>query len=75
MAHSLRLKVVAEGVETREQLEFLRVHGCDEIQGYLLSKPVPPDEFAAKFRQTIPHEVPKRIVARPPRRNAAHAQH
>src|SRR4029077_3151439 len=40
MAQSLKLKVVAEGVETAEQLEFLRVRGCDEIQGYYLSKPL-----------------------------------
>jgi diguanylate cyclase (GGDEF)-like protein/PAS domain S-box-containing protein len=44
MAHSLRLKTVAEGVETPEQLEFLRKHGCDEIQGYYFSQPLP---FAA----------------------------
>jgi diguanylate cyclase (GGDEF)-like protein/PAS domain S-box-containing protein len=74
MAHSLRLKVVAEGVETREQLEFLRVHGCDEIQGYLLSKPVPADELAVKFRQGILHDAPQRPVARSHRRNAAHVQ-
>ncbi|WP_044871554.1 bifunctional diguanylate cyclase/phosphodiesterase [Pseudomonas sp. LFM046] len=41
MAHTLHLQVVAEGVETREQLDFLRSHGCDFIQGYLLSRPLP----------------------------------
>nr|WP_319527058.1 EAL domain-containing protein [Pseudomonas laurentiana] len=40
MAHSLALKVVAEGVETQEQLAFLREQGCDEVQGYLISRPV-----------------------------------
>ena len=40
MAHSLDLQVVAEGVETREQLKFLREQGCDEVQGYLISRPV-----------------------------------
>jgi diguanylate cyclase (GGDEF)-like protein len=49
MAHSLDLSVVAEGVETPQQLEFLRAHGCDEYQGYLKSKPVPADEFLARF--------------------------
>jgi diguanylate cyclase (GGDEF)-like protein/PAS domain S-box-containing protein len=41
MAHQLRLKVTAEGVETNEQLAFLQAHHCDRIQGYLLSRPVP----------------------------------
>jgi EAL domain-containing protein (putative c-di-GMP-specific phosphodiesterase class I) len=40
MAHSLDLKVVAEGVEDCGQLEFLRSNGCDEVQGYLISRPV-----------------------------------
>ncbi|HEX7811619.1 MAG TPA: EAL domain-containing protein [Burkholderiales bacterium] len=44
MAHSLQLKVVAEGVETREQLDFLRKLGCDQIQGYYFSKPIPSNE-------------------------------
>ena len=49
MAHSLKLSVLAEGVETAQQLEFLRIHGCDEYQGYFKSKPVPADEFLARF--------------------------
>jgi diguanylate cyclase (GGDEF)-like protein/PAS domain S-box-containing protein len=44
MAHSLKLKVVAEGVETAAQLEFLERYGCDEVQGYLYSKPIPGEE-------------------------------
>jgi len=45
LAHTLRLTVVAEGVETREQIEFLRELGCDEIQGFLVSRPLPPAEL------------------------------
>jgi diguanylate cyclase (GGDEF)-like protein len=41
LAHGLRMKVVAEGVETAEQLAYLRSHGCDQIQGYWLCKPMP----------------------------------
>ena len=51
MAHNLRLKVVAEGVETREQVRFLRERNCDEVQGYLISRPLPPEhvcEFALR---------------------------
>jgi len=51
MAHGLNLSVVAEGVETEEQLGFLRMHGCDEFQGYLKSKPIPAVDFAASFLQ------------------------
>ncbi|MED5609421.1 MULTISPECIES: EAL domain-containing protein [Pseudomonas] len=47
MVHSLELKVVAEGVERQEQLDFLRQHRCDEIQGYLISPPLAPAPFAA----------------------------
>jgi len=47
MARSLRLAVLAEGVETRAQLDFLRGQGCDAYQGFLYGHPVPADEFAA----------------------------
>jgi diguanylate cyclase (GGDEF)-like protein len=45
LGHSMGLKVLAEGVETLEQLEFLRTHGCDQIQGYYASRPVPAREI------------------------------
>jgi EAL domain-containing protein (putative c-di-GMP-specific phosphodiesterase class I) len=45
MAHSLSLKVIAEGVETLEQLEFLKAHNCDYLQGFLFSRPVPAEDM------------------------------
>ncbi|MDQ2697038.1 MAG: EAL domain-containing protein [Pseudomonadota bacterium] len=48
MAHAMKLRVVAEGVETQEQLDFLRAHGCDEVQGFYLSRPLPAGEFAQR---------------------------
>jgi diguanylate cyclase (GGDEF)-like protein/PAS domain S-box-containing protein len=45
MAHSLRLKVIAEGVENTAQAEFLRAHGCDQFQGFLITQPLPAEEF------------------------------
>ena len=47
MAHSLKLQVIAEGVERDAQLAYLRRHGCDEMQGYYFSKPVSEDDFVA----------------------------
>ncbi len=52
MAHSLNLAVIAEGVETQAQLDFLRMHDCDEVQGYLLGRPMPAHQFAAQFSGT-----------------------
>ncbi len=50
LGHSLGLRVIAEGVERRSQAGFLRAHGCDEIQGYYYSAPMPAQEFTALLR-------------------------
>ena len=46
LGHTLKLKVIAEGVETEAQLKFLRLHKCDEVQGYYFGKPMTAEEFA-----------------------------
>ncbi len=51
MGHSLNLRVVAEGVETEGQLGYLRLHGCDDMQGYYFCRPVPPDAFEQMLRE------------------------
>lgn len=52
MAHSLQLGVVAEGVETKEQMDFLKNEGCDQIQGYFYSPPIPIDELEKMLSKT-----------------------
>ncbi len=49
MAHNLGLEVVAEGVETKEQLRFLQYQKCNEVQGYYFSRPIPPEEIEMKY--------------------------
>lgn len=60
LAHNLGLEVVAEGVETREQLALLQAHGCDFAQGFYLAPPLPADEVATVLR--TPVAIPSRHV-------------
>ena len=53
VAHSQKLKVVAEGVETPEQFRFLKLLGCDEVQGYLFGRPVPAEHYTELLRQNM----------------------
>jgi diguanylate cyclase (GGDEF)-like protein len=57
LAHSLKLTVIAEGVETEGQMNYLRRHGCDEIQGYYFSKPLPAELFARLLTEWIPPQL------------------
>ena len=63
MSTQLGLKVVAEGVETREQLEFLRKHGCDDIQGFLFGRPRAADEFLDFLNGLAPTSIRSRKTA------------
>ena len=62
IADFLKVPVIAEGVETREQLELLKIAKCDVIQGYYFSKPLPPEEFNALIEKDI--EVRKELKAK-----------
>jgi EAL domain-containing protein (putative c-di-GMP-specific phosphodiesterase class I) len=62
MAHSLGLTVVAEGVETAEQMEYLRAQGCDEMQGFLFSRPLPVAELGRFFAGGRPAQAPPETV-------------
>ena len=66
MARSLKLRVVAEGVETLEELEFLQAHECDEAQGYYFSRPVLPGPFAKLLETGIAEKSLKMIEADQP---------
>jgi EAL domain-containing protein (putative c-di-GMP-specific phosphodiesterase class I) len=58
MAANLNLQVIAEGVESEDQLDFLRAEGCHEIQGFVLSPPVSAASFAERFRALAAAPVP-----------------
>jgi diguanylate cyclase (GGDEF)-like protein len=62
MAHGLKLDVIAEGVETAAQLAYLRSHHCDEIQGYLISQPLPAQQLAARLRTAASLLPPTELV-------------
>jgi EAL domain-containing protein (putative c-di-GMP-specific phosphodiesterase class I) len=62
MAHTLCIKVIAEGVETQEQWHYLKTLGCDEVQGFLVSKPVPVPEFE-HFVANWQGECPEKMAA------------
>ncbi len=51
MGSSLNLKVIAEGVETEQQMDFLRDNNCDQVQGFLISRPLPADQALKVLRQ------------------------
>lgn len=71
MATSLGIKTIAEGVETSSQLAFLRLQGCDEVQGYYFSKPLPADQFEAfvhaSMNNSLGHTAPAGELKRPAR--------
>lgn len=62
MGKSLHMRVVAEGVETREQLLFLREHDCTEAQGYYFSRPVTGEKIPELLRQSIKERAPEPLV-------------
>jgi EAL domain-containing protein (putative c-di-GMP-specific phosphodiesterase class I) len=65
MAHSLGLRTVAEGVETADQLEFLRAHQCDEIQGYYFSRPLPYADLQAMLSHAQEEDAQSEAMAAP----------
>ncbi|MNT60152.1 Oxygen sensor protein DosP [compost metagenome] len=63
MAHALGMSVVAEGVETREQLDILRTLQCNEVQGYFISRPVPAEQMLALMQQRFLIPLPAPVLA------------
>jgi len=57
IADFMKIPVIAEGVETKEQYDLLKKAGCDIIQGYYFSKPVPPEEFEQFIEERVNHRL------------------
>ncbi len=63
MAHSLKIKVVAEGVENQAQLDFLRDQGCDQLQGFIFSRPLNATDFLAMLRFDVARRAGRTYIA------------
>ncbi len=66
LGRSMQLTVIAEGVENDEQQQFLANEGCEQIQGYIVSLPLPPDEFSSKFLRTTLSDFSDSTASKPP---------
>ena len=71
LGRELGMNVVAEGVETKEQLQFLAQRRCNEFQGYLCSRPAPAEQFAQLVRRSLPQAA---LAARPQRGHGGHGE-
>ena len=56
LCHKLKMLCVAEGIETDSQIELLKALGCDRLQGYLIGKPMPAEDFFHRFGETALHK-------------------
>jgi EAL domain-containing protein (putative c-di-GMP-specific phosphodiesterase class I) len=65
MAKGLHRQIIAEGVETDEQMAFLQAHGCDQAQGYYFSRPLIAQEFAKLLEKSVAFFAPPICVAIP----------
>ena len=59
LAECLKLQTVAEGIETKEQLDAMKVLGCDYVQGYYYSRPLPREEFETYLKSNMPAALPR----------------
>ncbi|EGH26141.1 PAS:GGDEF protein, partial [Pseudomonas amygdali pv. mori str. 301020] len=66
LGRSMQLTVIAEGVENSEQQQFLTREGCEQIQGYIISLPLQPEEFSARFLLMNLSDVSDSTAAKPP---------
>ncbi|MEK7223828.1 MAG: EAL domain-containing protein, partial [Pseudomonadota bacterium] len=62
LAHALGIQTIAEGVETREQAQFLRKHGCEAMQGFYFSKPIEADALAALLHKQAQQSERERVM-------------